>query len=522
MTGADGSITIDTKIDTSGVNKGMKDTANAVKEAGKKITNMLKRAFIFSYITKGISALKKAFSKLIESNAEASAAVAELKGALYTLAAPLLNTVLPIFVQLVQFATQLVTLMASGMSKLFGTTLSQSAEDGQTLADSMSSTSKSASKVKRTLAGIDELNVLSDSSSSSSSSGTGVTTKTYSAQDLVNTKTFGTGIALLAIGAVLTFTGWSIPIGVALMAAGGLALYGAVSQSEGLDEETKEKITKLATIVGGALIAIGVMLLLFTPVWGLGFGLVAAGVAAMITAVAINKGGATSETQNQLTSLARIVGGALFVLGVLALLFGQPAIGIGLMIAGGAMYAATVDWNFLLTKVKGIWSSITSWFSTNVAPKLTLSYWQTKFSNIATGLKNKIKDGINAAIVLFNKFIDWLNDKMNITWTAKKVLGQTVIPAGNIQLLNLKHIPQLASGSVVPRNNPYLAMLGDNKQEEEVVSPLSTMKEALTEALNAYGGQTVVVNIDGQKLFEIMVNQNNNRVRTTGMSPLIV
>ena len=57
--------------------------------------------------------------------------------------------------------------------------------------------------------------------------------------------------------------------------------------------------------------------------------------------------------------------------------------------------------------------------------------------------------------------------------------------------INIPEIPQLAQGTVVPANyGNFLAMLGDNKRETEIVSPLSTMKKALSEALAESGGTT--------------------------------
>lgn len=55
-------------------------------------------------------------------------------------------------------------------------------------------------------------------------------------------------------------------------------------------------------------------------------------------------------------------------------------------------------------------------------------------------------------------------------------------------------IPKLATGTVVPANyGEFAAILGDNKRETEVVSPLSTMKQALIEALAESGGQRIEI-----------------------------
>ncbi len=55
--------------------------------------------------------------------------------------------------------------------------------------------------------------------------------------------------------------------------------------------------------------------------------------------------------------------------------------------------------------------------------------------------------------------------------------------------IDIPEIPHLAQGTVVPANyGNFLAMLGDNKRETEVVSPLSTIKKAVAQALSENGG----------------------------------
>jgi len=49
-------------------------------------------------------------------------------------------------------------------------------------------------------------------------------------------------------------------------------------------------------------------------------------------------------------------------------------------------------------------------------------------------------------------------------------------------------IPAFASGGVIPPNNPFLAVLGDNRQEPEVVAPYSTIKQAARDAMAERGG----------------------------------
>ena len=59
----------------------------------------------------------------------------------------------------------------------------------------------------------------------------------------------------------------------------------------------------------------------------------------------------------------------------------------------------------------------------------------------------------------------------------------------DLDSVDIPRIPYLAQGTVVPANyGNFLAMLGDNKREAEVVSPVSTMKQAMLEALAESGG----------------------------------
>ena len=49
-------------------------------------------------------------------------------------------------------------------------------------------------------------------------------------------------------------------------------------------------------------------------------------------------------------------------------------------------------------------------------------------------------------------------------------------------------IPGFAEGGVIPPNKPFLAVLGDNKRETEIVAPYSTIKQATSEAIAERGG----------------------------------
>jgi hypothetical protein len=71
------------------------------------------------------------------------------------------------------------------------------------------------------------------------------------------------------------------------------------------------------------------------------------------------------------------------------------------------------------------------------------------------------------------------------------------------------NVPMLAQGSVVEPNKQFMAILGDNTREHEIVSPISAMKQAFKEAQVEMGGnqrrqgpisQKAVLELDGKAL----------------------
>ena len=81
--------------------------------------------------------------------------------------------------------------------------------------------------------------------------------------------------------------------------------------------------------------------------------------------------------------------------------------------------------------------------------------------------------------------------------------------------------PGYANGQVIPPSmSKHLAILGDNKHETEVVSPLSTMKEAMIEALATSGvgggNQEIVLQLDGREFMRAMVKYNNEYKKMHG------
>lgn len=134
---------------------------------------------------------------------------------------------------------------------------------------------------------------------------------------------------------------------------------------------------------------------------------------------------------------------------------------------------------------------------------------------LINGMIRGIISGVNTAIGVLNrikiKVPDWVPKIGGSTW------GFT------IPTMTAPQIPYLAKGTVVPRNaGEFAAILGDNKRETEVVSPLSTMKQALLEALQESGNngggspQYITLNIDGHEFIRWLREQNGQYRNRTG------
>ncbi|WP_087064144.1 hypothetical protein [Intestinibacillus massiliensis] len=82
-------------------------------------------------------------------------------------------------------------------------------------------------------------------------------------------------------------------------------------------------------------------------------------------------------------------------------------------------------------------------------------------------------------------------------------------------------IPRLATGAVIPPNNEFLAVLGDQKRGTNIEAPISTIEEAVGRAMDARGGSaggeiTIRIIADG-KLARALKTEMDNESRRRGV-----
>ena len=160
---------------------------------------------------------------------------------------------------------------------------------------------------------------------------------------------------MLALGAIMAFSGANVPLGIALMALGAVSLAtAAVVNWHNSDQNITDALTTITGILAGASLAVGAMLALTGVNTPLGIALMAIGAVSIASAVALNWNAMEKAISSPLSRISVIVGTAMLALGaILAFSGGSIPLGITLMALGATSIASVValNWNGLSDEV---------------------------------------------------------------------------------------------------------------------------------------------------------------------------
>lgn len=306
--------------------------------------------------------------------------------------------------------------------------------------------------------------------------------------------------ATLALGAILAFSG-CMPLGIALMAIGATSLVSVMALNwNGLSDEIQNVIAIITTLVSVAFLAIGAALAFSGANIPLGLALLAAGAVIMGAAIMPNWNDLSDNVQQKISMITTVVGGALLAVGAILALSGVALpLGLGLMAAGALSLGAvaTLNWDFVVNSIKKVVSVITGILSgalivlgvllclsgagvglglAVLAAGLSLSYaaW-TLDDNPITRF---VRQMANSIIGLVNGVIDAINDMFHIQFNGLSVMGITLIPAFDIRLVDIPHIPFFEDGGFPNEGQLFIA------------------REAGAEMVGAMGRRTAVANND--------------------------
>lgn len=518
--------------------------AQGIKKFGERIAGIVKSALIFSVLYKVMQAVVKLFQNILMSDEEFRQDWEELKAAFYTAAYPIVNLIVPALKWIVREARDWAVSIGKVAAALQGMSYSElvdqakaSKEAADNYADMEKSSKKTADNVKKQLASFDDIQILSSGNDEEQGAGLAgfeglAEYDTSGEKSMLNDLMTAIGGALAAVGLILLFKGqigwgvgflvagaafWAIgeiwgedydpnsaadvlnnimqTIGVSLAAIGiilitkgiltwgfgfliaGAAIWAITEFAEGefSTDPVVNTLVKIMGIAGTALLALGIILCVFGVITPVSIGMIVAGAALLVGALALNNEAIVEAIRGPLGVIMAIVGAALLVIGIILVCTGVGIpLGIGLILAGAAGLAtavavnwdaivetvkntvnAVIEWiktygllvlgiilcltgvgipfgialiikwakegaengvpiaTAIVDKVKEIWAAIKAFWNEKIAPIFTAKFWLDLAKNCGNGLIEGFENAINGIIGMFERMINWIVNGLN-------------------------------------------------------------------------------------------------------------
>lgn len=448
----------------------------------KRIATIAKKVFIFTMIAKALRAMRSVLLNTINADKQMSASLAQIRGNLLTAFAPIYSFVLPAIRALLSWLAKLTAVISSVFGTIFGQTASQAQANAKALYQQASATSAAgdaAEKAKRQLSGLDEMNRWeSNDSSGGGGGGGGSAAPDFSGVSNVKLPD-GIQAGLTKIGEALrSITDalkriWESPIVQYIVKT---VLYVAVQ--------------RIAWILSSV-------------------GLVLEGVADILTG---NVWEGIKKVGRGLLDLMNPIGGL------------QDAFkSLWEKVTSGAASA----WE----GIKNAFKSVPEWFQGKFRDawqkvKDVFSTGGRIWSGIKEGIENTFRAVVNAIIrgmntiiaVPFNRINSMLNTIRNAHF-----LG--ISPFQNMWGVNplpVPQIPMLARGAIIPANRQFLAVLGDQRNGNNLEAPESLLRQIVREEAGGAGSRyEFIARLDRRTLFDEVITEAKLRKGQTGKNPLV-
>ncbi len=448
----------------------------------KRIATIAKKVFIFTMITKALRAMRSVLLNTINADKQMSASLAQIRGNLLTAFAPIYSFVLPAIRTLLSWLAKLTAVISSVFGAIFGQTASQAQANAKALYQQASATSAAgdaAEKAKRQLSGLDEMNRWeSNDSSGGGGGGGGAAAPDFSGvsqvklPDNVQAGLAKIGEALRSIIESLKRI-WDSPVVQFIVKT---VLYVAM-----------QRIAWILSSVG--LVLEGIADILDGNVWE-GIKKVGLGLLDLMNPIGGLQDGFKSLWEK---------------------------------VASGALSA----WE----GIKNAFKSVPEWFQGKFRDawqkvKDVFSTGGRIWSGIKEGIESTFRTVVNAIIrgmntiiaVPFNKINSMLNTIRNAHF-----LG--ISPFQNMWGVNplpVPQIPMLARGAVIPANRQFLAVLGDQRNGNNLEAPESLLRQIVREEAGSAGSRyEFIARLDRRTLFDEVITEAKLRKGQTGKNPLV-
>lgn len=482
--------------------------------------------------------------------------------------------VLPVINEMVKGLTSIanITKVAfTNLAKLFGKDISATEQKTDQTAQNIKQQNKNQKElnkaIKKGIAGFDEINQLAeqtaeaqetsaDASGDIAIGGGGGGDILSTVGEINSTLALIMGVvggAMIAIGLLLLFTG-NIAWGLGFIIFGGIiegVALGAISGTN-IDEETSKRISSITKIVGGSMVAIGLLLLFLGQIpWGLGF------IAAGAGLLSVSEIFPTTSSEDVKSNCDAILS---FLAGLTAYLVAHA-----LLKNWATFVALWKDFRALMQLIhtEGFFKTITGLFGSSLGTMQlwaiaigvvvgSIAYLALNWDKLAPAQRViTILSALAVAATAAAVAIALFHTSWSVGIAAAAIAGGIALLAGTYLFKNANaktslsgggtapsnisqyaylaeggtySLPRLATGTVVPPNREFAAILGDNKREPEVVSPISTMKQAFREEMlefgNNFGGGSVgrievPVIIDGREIARAVRDAESNMGKQT-------
>lgn len=534
-----------------------------------QVKSLARSMLVFSVITAALMALRKQIKAAIATSAEASDAFARLKGALLTLVAPLMDVLIPALTWLMNLLAAIVSEIVTIISILSGKSKKSMEASGKNLykeAAAIDATGKAAKEATDALAAFDEINKLSTTTSVGGGGGASAIAPDFDFDEgpmmekldkvfqKINDifKTIRAGLEIVVDDLKWSFDKKVIPkskatwltvltalLGATLGAAFGGITGGVIGLSlgvllglylVGLDPETwktemdaEDAWIVVITALLGALLG-GVFLGITGGVAGFSLGAIL-GLYLTGFAEGDEEHGGKSQLLSELIVVLCALLGA--VIGSIVTPGVGTVVGMGLgLILGLSIYSVRKDPKKGTQRLVSIGRSVLLGLLAGV-----LGVGLAALGIVSAGTAFIISAAIGLALKFF---VDSVDDskvrKATSGFTGTRVSTNAPARSRRVAAQNLdgnapvyNEIPALASGAVIPPNRKFLAVLGDQKSGTNVEAPLSTIKQAVMEAMAQGSREPINVNlvVDGKTLARVVVPNINNMTRAAGKPVLL-
>lgn len=320
------------------------------------------------------------------------------------------------------------------------------------------------------------------------------------------------GIAMIAIGAAM---------GNIVIVLAGAALLGFGIAAEAIGQERLEawweklKLTSVAQWISVALLLGGIALVAFAAatanpiLLAVGLGILGMGITA-----AKNEGHLKNWVET--LGLNKVVGWvsvALMLAGIALIAFGAMTMNIFMLLAGAALlvsgFAVGTTTNKFQSWVETLHlNEVSGWVSTAM---LLLG-----IALVAIGAMTLNVPMLLAGAALLGVGIASKAGGFN---SAKSVSGGNPAARSAMPAISPASVPRLATGAVIPPNREFLAVLGDQKQGNNIEAPESAIEAAVARGMAQYGGgnQTAILKIGEQELGRIIFKLNKDQTQRVGI-----